>query len=64
MLIFGMGLGLLYGLGMAAVGFVIGNWIDNEMYRGNIQKNLYWHFPFAKEWIDKNIPESCDSREL
>ena len=56
--------GTLWGLGAAGIGFAVGGWVSNQWHLGNIQRNLYWHLPYAKKWLDGNISESSDINEL
>jgi len=60
----GMSKGFLWGLGGGAIGFVFGNWISNSLFLGYMQRFIYWNFPYAKEWLSKNIPESSEKEEL
>jgi hypothetical protein len=54
----GLTKGMMWGLGGAAVGLVIGSMFSRSWHAGDIQRMLYWYLPWQKLWIDKNIPES------
>jgi hypothetical protein len=56
--------GVLWGLGAGAVGFVFGNWLSNSLYTGAFQRFLYWNLPYARDWLSRNISESCEKEEL
>lgn len=56
--------GILWGLAGAGIGFSIGNWLAELVYRGVVQRFIYWNFPYAKDWLGRNVPESADQEEL
>lgn len=56
--------GLLWGVGAGAIGFTVGDWLSTQWFIGGLQRALYWNLPYAKDWLDRNIPESSDSLEL
>lgn len=62
--LFGFSKGLFWGFGVGIVGFVVGGWYSREWFLGNLQRKIYWILPFAKIWLDKNIPSSSERREL
>lgn len=57
-IIAGAAWGLLYGFGGCGAGFVIGGWLSRQWYAGNLQRHLYWHLPYSKYWLNKEVPES------
>jgi len=63
-ILLGLSKGILWGLGGAAIGFVFGNWISNALFLGYMQRFIYWNFPYPKDWLSKNIPESSEKEEL
>lgn len=62
--IVGLSKGMIWGLGAGAVGFSIGSWISESIFKGYFQRFLYWNFPYPKDWISRNVPESSDKEEL
>lgn len=60
----GISKGVLWGLGAGGIGAFIGGWISKELYKGNLQRAFYWYFPYSKELIDRNIPDSSNTHEL
>ena len=64
LVLFGFGQGLFWGIGAGAIGFVVGKWISNQWFLGNLQRNIYWQLPFASVWLDKNSPASSNRNEL
>jgi O-antigen/teichoic acid export membrane protein len=60
----GLSAGILWGLVGAALGFSFGNWLASAWFLGYAQRFIYWNFPYAKDWLGKNIPESSDKEEL
>lgn len=60
----GLSKGILWGLGGAALGFSLGNWVAAMWFLGYLQRFLYWNLPYAKDWLSKNIPESSEKEEL
>jgi len=56
--LFGLSKGLMWGLGGSAIGLTIGGHVSRQWFLGDFQKKLYWHVPYQKLWIDKNVPES------
>ena len=63
-LVLGLSQGLLWGIGAAAVGLSIGAWVGKLIYKGNLQRLMYWHLPYTKIWLKPNIPNSADREEL
>ena len=59
----GLIMGMIWGFGGGVLGFGIGRILSKEWQQGNLQRKLYWHLPYGKYWIDKNVPES-HHREL
>jgi hypothetical protein len=59
----GISSGLMYGFGGGAIGFMVGGWLSKQWHLGNLQRNLYWHLPYARYWLDREVPES-HHREL
>lgn len=56
--------GLLVGLIVGGLGSAFGGWLANQIFKGNVQRFLYWHLPYSRDLIDKNIPDSSNSHEL
>ncbi len=63
-LVLGLTQGLLWGIGMGAIGMSLGSWIGKLLYKGKVQRFIYWHFPYTKYWLDRNAPNSSDREEL
>lgn len=55
--------GLMHAFCGGAIGFIVGGWLSQQWHAGNLQRKLYWHLPYGKYWIDKEVPES-HHREL
>ena len=62
--VIGLAKGILFGLAGGRVCFAFGSWLSGMMFRGYMQRFLYWNLPFAKEWLCKNIPESSNKEEM
>lgn len=60
----GLSKGILWGLGGAGVGFSLGNWLAGMVFKGDLQRFIYWNFPYAGDWLGKNVPESSEKEEL
>lgn len=60
----GLSKGILWGLAGAGIGFSLGNWIAGMVFKGYLQRFLYWNFPYAKDWLGRNVPESSEKEEL
>jgi hypothetical protein len=58
LVLFGVGKGLMWGMGGGVAGYTIGSWLSKQWFLGQIQRKLYWYLPGQKLFIDKNIPES------
>jgi hypothetical protein len=54
----GISSGLLWGFGGGAIGFAVGGWISKQWHAGNLQRYFYWYLPYAKIWINNEVPES------
>ena len=61
--LFGVGKGLMWGLGAGAIGFGVGGYLSKQWFLGQMQRKLYWNMPWADKVVDKNTPPS-DLRQL
>lgn len=64
LVIVGLAAGLLFGLASSVLGLVMGNWLSEQLYRGSLQRFIYWHCPYARYWLASNIPDSAARNEL
>lgn len=56
--LFGLAKGIMWGIGFGSMGFMFGKWFSTSWFTGKLQRQLYWHLPWASLWIDKNTPNS------
>lgn len=56
--------GMIFAIIFGSVGFGIGLWLSNALFRGRLQRYCYWHFPYTRDWIARNIPDSGNRYEL
>lgn len=54
----GLAKGIVWGIGAAVGGYVLGDLLSKQWHEGNMQREIYWRIPFAKYYVDKNMPES------
>jgi len=50
--------GFLAAIVVGAIGFMIGGWLENQWFRGKLQRWLYWALPLKVIWGDKYLPDS------
>jgi len=59
-----MAMGFLWGVFAGGIGAAIGSWISREYFKGNLQRAIYWHLPYLRFLVDKNLPDSSNIHEL
>lgn len=61
---FGAIKGLFWAAGAGAAGFIVGAFLGKEWFAGNLQRNIFWHLPFASIWLENKAPPSSARTEL
>lgn len=60
----GLAMGFLWAVFAGGIGASIGSWVSKEYFKGNLQRAIYWHLPYLRLLVDKNIPDSSNIHEL
>lgn len=54
----GIRFGIVFGLVAAGVGYLLGTYLGKCWHKGELQRYLYLHLPFARLWLDQVAPDS------